>query len=299
MSLTSLKHDIHTLKGNASIFFLQELITELHQIETELDQISTIQAALDFLYAKAPSIFGALAKVRSEAVKIFGEDFDQQGAMRTISLDLLRSLVAELDHTGKDALLHDKFVSLLIGEPIRKQLAAFDIGLQELAERYDRKIAPCVFTGENFAILTENYDLLFSTFPHISRNIIAHAIDDEETRKTLGKPPALTVTIDTQRFERAGKPWFSISFTDDGCGIDVVRLRSKLQSNIAADTDAILQSIFSDNMSTRDSADELAGRGVGMGAIKAEVEKLGGTIRVESELNRFTRTRIEVPMLWD
>ena len=237
---------------------------------------------MDILPKYVPKAHEILGHVYKEAAKIFGDDFDRYGSTRTIPLDLLRSFLTELKYSVKNYVLTERFVSLLMGEPIRKQLIAFDIGLQELAERYTRKISPCVFTGENFSILTENYDPLFSALVHVLRNIVAHAIDDEVSRKMWGKPPALTVTIDTQRFEEAGKPWMRLTFTDDGCGLDVVRLRGRLAltrgaaSAFDASDDEIRQAIFEDYVSTRDSADELAGRGVGMSSIKVEVQKLGG-----------------------
>jgi len=41
-----------------------------------------------------------------------------------------------------------------------------------------------------------------------------------------------------------------------------------------------------DNFSTANSVDEISGRGVGLGAVKSEIEKLGGTLKVQTELNK-------------
>jgi hypothetical protein len=251
-----------------------------------------------------PAARTALLTVKKEAVKILGDNFDRQGSMRIIPVDLLRSFAVELKASGTNDPIAERFVSILMGEPIRKQLTLFEINLQEQADRYGRHIAPSVFTGENFTILTENYEAMFSNFIHIARNILAHAIDSPEARAKWHKPEKLAVTIDTSQFERAGNKWFRISFTDDGLGIDTVRLRAKIktqQDPKFVDTltdDQIMQMISNDNLSTCDKVDELAGRGVGMGSIKREVERLGGTVHVESELNRFTRITVEVPLIW-
>jgi two-component system chemotaxis sensor kinase CheA len=302
--IENVRRDIHTLKGNASIFYLHRLVSLLHELETQLDKVSSIADARDILKAILPETREALNAVRREAASIFGEDFDRQGSMRTVPLDLLRSFAVELRNTGQNNSLANRFVSLLMGEPVRKQLAGFDIGLQELADRQGRKVNPCIFTGENFPLFTENYDALFSAFTHIARNVIAHAIDSDEQRTKWRKSPNLTVTIDTRRTERMGKEWFRLTFTDDGKGIDTVALRKKLKIAHspaiieAASEEEIAQYIFNDNLSTRDVVDELAGRGVGMGAVKSAAEDLGGSAYAESELHRFTRIIIEAPIVW-
>jgi two-component system chemotaxis sensor kinase CheA len=303
--LANIKRDIHTLKGNASIFYLAEFATRLHNVETALENTDSMAEVRGILTANVPAVRLALLGLREEASKIFGEEFDRQGSMRTIPLDLLRSFAVDMKNGGSSPALAARFVTHLMGEPIRKQLYAFDISLQELADRYGRAVAPCIVMGENFQILTENYEPFFSSLMHLARNIIAHAIDDEAARRKWAKSPRLTVTFDTQRFERNGQDWFRLTITDDGRGIDTIRMRQRLkQSHDAAvvdllSEDDIVQYIFHDNLTTTDVTDELSGRGLGMSAINKEVMALGGEMRADSELNRFTRITIDLPLIWN
>lgn len=303
-SLDMVRREVHTIKGNASIFYLLDFVDFLRELEVSLDTTPELPMMDDIFKARAPEALRLLSDIRSDAVAIFGEDFDSQGSTHTISLDLLRAFALELRHSENDALA-DHFVSTIMGEPIHKPLAIFDIGLQDMAERYEKKISPCVFTGENFLLLTENYAALFSSLTHIARNIVAHAIDSPDARNRENKPPALTVTLDTQRFTCEGKPWFRLNITDDGCGINVARLRNKIRDIKKIDDiddisdDEAMQFVFENNLSTRDRVEDSAGRGIGMNAVKVEAEHLGGRVRAESTPNRFTRIIIEVPMIWD
>ena len=304
ISIEQVRRDLHTLKGNGSIFHLQNFVHALHELETAISEGTTLEQVKQVLLPAISPVLDLLLEVKFEARTVLGDDFDQQGAMRTIPLEQLKTFAAELRNLNNSEDLTARFISSFMGEPIHKQLASFDLNLQELADRYGKNINPSELTGESFLVYTENYESLFSSFVHIARNIIAHAIEDDETRASNGKPPALTVVIDTHRFQKDGKNWFRVSFTDDGGGIDVARLRDKLKAvrdasavDAASDSE-IMQCIFEDNLSTRDAVDELSGRGAGMGAIREKANELGGTAYAESEPNIFTRIVIEVPFIW-
>ncbi len=301
VTLEQIKRDVHTMKGNGSIFYLEGLVGLLHDLETELSDVATMEEAGFVLRRVLPRMHNSLAEVRGDVEAVLGEGFDRQGVMRLVPLERLKRLV---DKVQQESSTRELTMSVL-GEPIRKQLSSLDMGLQELASRYGKHVDPCVFTGDDFLILSEHYKELFSTFAHIASNIISHAAEAPEVRADCGKPLALTVVIDTQKFEREGTEWFRISFTDDGAGIDVDALRLKLKagheapSTVDALSDQqIAQYIFEPSLSTQTQITELAGRGVGMNAIKEEALRLGGTIYVESERHNFTRIVIELPFVW-
>ncbi|HAN44900.1 MAG TPA: hypothetical protein DCP97_05850, partial [Ruminococcaceae bacterium] len=59
----------------------------------------------------------------------------------------------------------------------------------------------------------------------------------------------------------------------------------------------ILSLIFLDHFSTKEKADSLSGRGMGMSAVKSACEKLGGTIEVASKLGSGTTFTFKLPNL--
>lgn len=301
-SLEQMQRDIHTLKGSASVFYLPEFTSALHVLETDLASVTQVEQARQKVQASAGTVRAALALVKKEADRVLGEGFDSLGSVRAVPLDALKQFAEELRALPHGEALAEKFVVAIVGEPIGKQLDLFVVGLRDLADRYGKEVGNCTLAGENFSILTENYEDLFASFSHVARNILSHAIEPADVRADYGKTEPLALVIHTEHFAREGKDWWRVSFTDDGAGIDEQKLRARLAA-LGRDATTltrheVLQSIFLNNVSTKDEVDEISGRGVGMSAIKECAEALGGTAYVESELHRFTRTVVEVPFLW-
>jgi chemotaxis protein histidine kinase CheA len=151
--------------------------------------------------------------------------------------------------------------------------------------------------------MLEPYEALLNSLVHIMRNIIDHGVEEPDLRKCFGKSPAGQVCFITGRMTKDGAPFFSLMITDDGAGIDTDSLRKKLAKRLGdavlagkSDTD-IMQHIFDDDVSTSQQVSELSGRGVGLSAVRAEVMKLGGTIRVDSEEAAGTRFTLELPVI--
>lgn len=89
-----------------------------------------------------------------------------------------------------------------------------------------------------------------------------------------------------------------IEITDDGSGIDVEALRRRV-ATAAEDCEAedwdLADLVFADGVSARREASEVSGRGVGMAAVRAAVEELGGTISVFTQPGRGTSFLIRLP----
>lgn len=139
---------------------------------------------------------------------------------------------------------------------------------------------------------------LYAPLLHIARNAVAHGIAKPEGRKRAGKPAAGRILIEaTQRHGNV-----ELRVRDDGEGLDYEAIRRRaierglLQAGAAPDDDALARFIFEPGFSTRESADGVAGRGVGMDVVTAEVAHLRGRVHIESEPGRGTEIRIVVPL---
>src|SRR5262249_22288519 len=90
---------------------------------------------------------------------------------------------------------------------------------------------------------------------------------------------------------------------DDGGGVDIERVRERAlqkrlitadQAASATDRD-LVQLVFHAGFSTTETVSEISGRGIGMGAVRASIEHLGGTVRLESEPGRGSALTIVLP----
>lgn len=297
------KRDVHTIKGLSGTFHLDSLTKVLHAFETDLNGAQgEIEDLLMDYYYKLNENFNVSVQF---AKTILGTEFESFGSSVNVQNKKIFALATEIKQkieAGVNAEEISKMlVQSLIAVPVREIFANFNLQLQELADRSGKMVNNCLFVGENFIILPEKYEGVVISLVHVARNIIDHAIDEPEVRTQFGKLPKGYITVQT---EKDGDN-FTVSISDDGNGIDADVLRIKLADRIeqkeldAMSDEELIQHIFDDNISTKDSVTELSGRGVGMSAVKSEVEKLGGKVLVKSQLGKGTQLNITMPFIWN
>jgi two-component system chemotaxis sensor kinase CheA len=135
---------------------------------------------------------------------------------------------------------------------------------------------------------------------HVMRNCIDHGIEKPEVRRGSGKPDVGTISI---RAEQRGNHVL-IQIEDDGAGIDERKLVRKAVERGLVD-EAVVRDLsrrdihnlmFLPGLSTKEAADELSGRGVGMDVVKTNIARLSGIIDVESEPSVGMRLTITLPI---
>jgi chemotaxis protein histidine kinase CheA/ActR/RegA family two-component response regulator len=135
---------------------------------------------------------------------------------------------------------------------------------------------------------------------HMVNNGIAHGIESIADRKAAGKPADGKIMI---RALHQGNQTI-ISISDDGAGIDTERVKQKaIEKGIITPQKATTMSkaeiydlLFLPSFSTKDQADELAGRGVGMDVVRTSITEIRGTITTESTLGVGTTFTIRLPL---
>ncbi len=130
---------------------------------------------------------------------------------------------------------------------------------------------------------------------HLVRNAVIHGIEAPAERRRQNKPESgrirVGATVDANEIR--------IEVADDGAGIDVEALREiakrRLDRRVEFESDLAL--LFEEGVSTRQTADVSAGRGVGLSVVKKSVEQHGGRIAVESRRGVGTSFVLRLPVI--
>ncbi|WP_019656270.1 hybrid sensor histidine kinase/response regulator [Variovorax atrisoli] len=141
-------------------------------------------------------------------------------------------------------------------------------------------------------------DRMTPAFEHLLRNCVAHGIEDAAVRESAGKDASGLIVID---LHHEGND-VSVSFRDDGAGLDHRRIaeRARTLGLLGADQELTAEEatelIFKPGFSTAGQVSELAGRGIGMDVVRAQIAALGGRIETHSTPGQGTTFKLVLPL---
>jgi two-component system chemotaxis sensor kinase CheA len=143
-------------------------------------------------------------------------------------------------------------------------------------------------------------DRLSDPLVHLVRNAVDHGIETTEARVAAGKPEVGHLTIAARRV----KDSIRIAVSDDGRGIDLEAVRARAVErglvvlDLAEDLspEDIASFVFHPGLSTAERISRVSGRGVGMDAVRATIESLGGQVELNTERGVGTTTTLAVPI---
>lgn len=154
--------------------------------------------------------------------------------------------------------------------------------------------------GADVELDREMIEMLRDPLTHIVRNALDHGIENSEERRKNGKPRDGVLRISAHQ---SGNK-IQIVIADDGRGIDQQKLGARAVENgfLSADTvrrmddKALLDLVFQPGLSTADAVSTVSGRGVGMDVVRSNIERIGGTIEIESAVGEGTKLELFVPL---
>ncbi|HEX9576997.1 MAG TPA: response regulator [Myxococcales bacterium] len=165
--------------------------------------------------------------------------------------------------------------------------------------RHSGKEAELTVTGAELSLDRRVLEALQGPLAHLVRNAIDHGLELPAEREAKGKPREGALLLEVRQQGNT----VSIELSDDGSGLDAERIREvALRKGIAPAeelsamaTAQIHQLIFRPGFTTREEANEISGRGVGLDAVRNQVQALRGAVEVHSAPGRGTRFVLTMP----
>ena len=300
--LTLVKRQLHTLKGAASSFGMARVKDAAHDLESRIGQEHDRRIIHAVLLKGLPEISQLFESILVMHADVIGDALREKDPIREVPLPVLLEFdatLANLGFVGEPA--RTKFQTQIISVAVAKIFGCFNITLQELALSLGKKIAPIEITGGDIRVRPEPLTNLLASLVHVFRNIADHGIESEPVRLRAGKQPEGRVWMRFEPVIHKGQSYLCMKIGDDGNGIDVERIKAKLktrgESIDGLTHQALMEKIFASGVSKADKVTEFSGRGEGLGAVKDDVEAIGGSITVESKLGEGTTFTLLMPCL--
>lgn len=216
--------------------------------------------------------------------RTLGRQSDSTVAMLSQQTRHARSLQSDLRRVGMQA-----FSSI---EPRLRRL------VRQVAAETGRDVR-FEIEGARIEIDRQQLDRLNGALQHLIRNAIVHGIETPVQREQAGKPRCGLVRV--LLGQQGGELRLQIS--DDGRGLDVARIRARacalgvLSETSVIDDAQLAELIFHPGLSTAEQVTGLAGRGIGMDAVKEAVMQMGGALKVDSLSGEGTCITLGLPQL--
>jgi hypothetical protein len=201
-------------------------------------------------------------------------------AVSALALDQLTNFVSALPVE-----LRDPFIDWLNGAQFRSAALLaerVEAQLPELARRLGKPAPLLSSQGLELHLDAPQFEVLAECLLHLVSNSVVHGIEAPSERQAQGKPKAgrLLLLLAIRPSSGSGPTHLEVCFEDDGRGMPATEAAR----------------VFELGFTTRPQPDELAGRGVGLFAVRERIERAGGSVSLDSRPGRGTRVLLNVPL---
>lgn len=262
--MAAVRRHIHTAKGDAAVLGVQVFVRRAHDLEESFEQSEDL--SLEEMRTQIQSLLLLLDEIRATVDK-----------------------AGQLGAAAPGTELEGRLNPARLREQTQRMANETDKKLDLDVSGFDPDLVPA-----RLRLITRNALVQFI------RNSIAHGIESPADRESIGKPAIGQLRISTE----VSGAQLKIVYEDDGRGLQIAKLRqimiqkggrtaAEIETWSAAD---VARSIFQPGVSTADSVDSMAGRGVGMDVVRESVRSSGGTLKLHSRAEAFFRVDLAWPL---
>jgi two-component system chemotaxis sensor kinase CheA len=275
-------------------------VSRLEPLLVQAEEMLQIKMAVSQRLEELKEIKQTLSSLKEEPV----ESQENRG---TFLNKLQNQVVAVIAAFKRDKRMFDRMVDeqletmkQVLMLPVSTLLEGFPKFVRDLALDQGKE-AELIIHGAEIEIDKRILEELKDPIMHIIRNCIDHGIKKPDERARLNKTAGGTITI---TFTPKEGRQVEILITDDGAGIEAERvLAAAVKSGVITAEQArelnfqdTLALIFQSGVSTSPIITEISGRGLGLAIVREKIDRLGGTISLETSLGAGTAFRFLLPL---
>ncbi len=282
-NLPMLRRGVHTLKGNAGVLGATSIADACHALESRIEGHGGLPTAAEV--ADVVERFRAIETLVAPLLTV-------ETSPQTLREQDLRRLEALVRRGASRELLLYTIADLRL-EPVQPQLVHLGDHARDLAQRLGRAPVAVTIEAQDARMTVTETSSFWSAFVHLVHNAVDHGIETESERVAGGKARVAQIHL------RAGREPGAIfvEIEDDGRGIDWDRVAARARALGLPARTSQEEALFADGVSTAEEVDDVSGRGIGMGAVRAAVQELRGALTVDSRAGKGTRIRATLPAL--
>lgn len=230
-------------------------------------------------------------------LNLFGRQLNEEFYDESFPKDLIQ-MVTKLEQSSLMAL--ESLIMLRV-QPLENLKPYAEKLVQELCQKLNKSCQIFFTKSSTVEVDTPIIELMRAALTHILRNALDHGIETEVEREQHQKTKVGKIEV---YYEKLPNKTFKVEIRDDGRGIIKNKLKNALiEKKILTEEQVkdmndhqINQMIFVDGLSTKTEVSDISGRGVGISAVKDDIEKMGGSLTVESHEGKGTTFVITLPL---
>jgi len=296
--LTVLLRELHTFKGVFAQKEMLHIASSIHSLETKINEMGKevdIGTIIELFHTH--NLQTAFNKDLEIIASILGEEFLNASCSLNVginSLDSLEAKIKQLESGSANEALKDILddIDKLKYESIYHMLNIYPTAVKQIAHKLEKEVYPLEIVGDKEIGVNAKFKPFMKSLIHLFNNCVEHGIEDMETRLEHDKDEIGTISCEYKENDNN----LELIIGDDGGGIDIEKLTQSAIKNGVSIQDDKLMLLFMEKISTKEEVSATSGRGVGMSAIKSEVDKLGGNIQIKNNLENGVKFIFTLPL---
>ncbi len=290
-----------------SIYFTASVSEKDVYAAVNIDQVTSIKiASLSYELTLKTSSFDFVRKLKKSTLTIDTNRLDEiVNYIDEIKIDIHRlmknmeksdihkSLIKYAERIKEYSMGLEEVVKEIEMVSLGESFNSFDRYVRELGLKLGKRVAFHI-QGGDIRVSRNAGEIISEILSHLIRNAVDHGLETENERITAGKSPIGNIHVKAEQIDNT----LRISVTDDGRGINRNEVASKLTNGAVdlAKDENLLKVLVQAGTTTKETADSLSGRGIGLDIVAHKIKQLqGGELLLESTMNEGTQFTIVIP----